>query len=183
VGSTIACSDGARFRFLESPPHRLVGNILHDLELYQLVGQEPQTPASLAFRRLTAGKRDQARLLLCIKLATVLSPRRASVEGRLETLLDVLPAYPGHGRLARLHSLRDLLIYQSRSLGALVCLQQETGVCEHAGGRGSGGYEVLQLFSFSVAENKGIFLLHNELSVPVLSLSNQFSRHTLLSLH
>jgi hypothetical protein len=61
-------------------PYGLVGDILiHDLKLHHLVGQKPQTPAGLALGWLRAGERHEARLLLAVELAVVLSVGWASV--------------------------------------------------------------------------------------------------------
>src|SRR5215217_638553 len=110
----------------------------------------------------------------------ILPRRRSSVERRIETLLEVLPANPGHGGLARLHRLGDLLIDPARSLGTLVGLQQDASVGELACGDGARGYEPLEVVSFSVAEDDWIFLLHNEASVPTMSFPNQIKRNGVL---
>ena len=48
-----------------------------------------------------------------------------------------------------------------RTLGALVSLEQDSSVSELAGGYGASRYEPLQLNSFGLVQNIGIFLLHN----------------------
>ncbi len=69
--------------FFENPAHRLVGDLPHDLKLYQLVGQQSQAPAGLALWWLATGKRDQPRLLLPVQLPVVLSSRRVGQEHAL----------------------------------------------------------------------------------------------------
>lgn len=111
--------------FFQDPPHCLVGDLLHNLQLHQPVCQQPQTPASLPFGWFATGKRDQPGLLLSIQLAVVLSVRGTAVQGRLQTFLEVLLTHPGNGGLAHLHSICDLLVYPAWPLGALVGLEQD----------------------------------------------------------
>jgi hypothetical protein len=53
----------------------------------------------------------------------------------------------------------------------------ELRACGRGGAR---GYKALQVVSFSVAEYDGIFLLHNEASVPTVSSCNQIKRNGVL---
>ncbi len=120
------------------------------------------------------------RLRLPVEFSVVLPPRRAAVEGRLETLLKVLPSNPRHGRLARLHGVGNLLVHQARPLVALVRFEQDAGVGEFAGGGGTRGYEPLEIVSLGFAENYGIFLIHNGASVPAVTSSNHITSNGLL---
>jgi hypothetical protein len=63
--------------------------------------------------------------------------------------------------LAHLHSLCDLLIDPARSLWTLVGFEQDTSVGELASRSCARREQAFQLFSFSFAEDNGIFLLHN----------------------
>jgi hypothetical protein len=114
--------------FFEHPPDRLVRDALRHLELDQPVGQQPERPAGLPGRRLGAGQRYQAGLLLTIQLPPILAPGCTTVECGLQALLDVLPADPRHGRLAHLHRLDNRGVHPAGSAGASVRLEQNPGV-------------------------------------------------------
>ena len=62
---------------------------VHDLQLDQLVGQQPQRPADSALRRLGAGQGDQAGFGLAIELPLPAGPvLLLAAQGGLQALLD-----------------------------------------------------------------------------------------------
>src|SRR5829696_1904420 len=69
-----------------------------------------------------------------------------------------------------LDRLGDPLVHPSVPFRTLIGLQQDAGVSELAGGGGARGDEPLQMVSFGIAEDDWIFLLHNGMSVPAVSL-------------
>jgi hypothetical protein len=72
--------------------------------------------------------------------------------------------------LARLHSICDLLIDPAGPLGALVGFEQDASVSELAGRGAASCDQALELFSLGFAQDNGIFLLHNERSIPTASM-------------
>jgi hypothetical protein len=103
--------------FFQNSPHRLVGDLLHDLQFHQPICQKPQAPASLPFRWLTTGKGEKPCLLLPVQLPVVLPVRGTSVESCLKAFLKVLLTHLGHGRLAHLHRLGNHLVHPAWSPG------------------------------------------------------------------
>jgi hypothetical protein len=111
--------------FFQRPPDRLVRDLLDDLQLDQLVRQQPQRPACLALRRFATDDREQSRLLLPVELPSVFTAGRTTVQGGLHALLDALPPHPRHRRLAHLHRLGDSLVHPARSARLRVRLQED----------------------------------------------------------
>jgi hypothetical protein len=66
--------------FFKHLPYRLGGDGVHDLQLDELVGQQPQRPAGPPSARVGAGQGDQAGLAEAIELplaaAALLNPNR-----------------------------------------------------------------------------------------------------------
>jgi hypothetical protein len=73
-----------------------VREVLDDLQGNQPLSQQPQRPALVPLGWGAAGQRDQAGLLLPIKLAAVLARRRLAVHRGVQPAAGVLLAHPGH---------------------------------------------------------------------------------------
>ena len=71
---------------------RLVRHRLHDLELDQPIGQQPQRPALVALRWRAAPQRDQPRLLLPVQPTAVLARGRFAVHRGVQPRRDVVEA-------------------------------------------------------------------------------------------
>jgi hypothetical protein len=139
--------------FFQQAAHRLVRDgVLDDLQLDQLVSQQAQAPVGLAGRRLCTGAGDEFGFLYALQLAHVCARRRAVVEGRLQPLFDVLFAHPRARRRADLDRLGDRLVRQTRSVGALVRLQQDARMRELAGRLRAGSEQAFQGGAFGGGE-------------------------------
>jgi hypothetical protein len=97
------------------------------------IGQEAQRPAGMAGGRFTTGQGDEAGLLRAIQLALVHAVGGAPVQRRFQTLLDVLAADAGDGRLAHLHGVGDTFVHPAGALRAAVGFEQDARVRQQAG--------------------------------------------------
>jgi hypothetical protein len=107
-------------------------------------------------------QRDQARLLLPVKLPMVHPLWWASVEGCLKTLLKVL-LLRTLATVGWLTSTASLLPSRppAWSFRTLIGFEQDASMSELAGRGGTCGDQVLELFSLGFGEDNGILFLHN----------------------
>ncbi len=113
-----------------------------------------------AFRRLATGNGDQPGFLGAIELTDVFAGRRPPIQGRLQTLGDVLLADPRNGGLADLDRLGDHLVGPARPTRSLVGFQQDARVGQLAGCLRARGNEALQQVAFGVGQCDRISFVH-----------------------
>ncbi len=83
--------------FFERPPHGLVAHLLAHAEGDELVGEQPEAPAGLAFEGLRTGERDVVDLGRAIVLERAPRCRTAWAKGLIEALATALLQEPGDG--------------------------------------------------------------------------------------
>jgi hypothetical protein len=118
----------SRRGLLQDLPDRLVRDRIHDLQLDQPLGQQPQRPPLAALGWGAARQDDQVGLLLPIQPAAVLALRRLAVHGGPQLPGGVLLTHPGHGGVVNLQRGGDRPVGPARAGLALVGLEQDAGV-------------------------------------------------------